>query len=100
MRPDDPTSGAWRKGGLVRIVAAVLICLFGGLLVVPAGAARADPDPTADVQELQRQISDLHDNWDGLAPEQRNSRIAELQRQVTTVDHEIHALPADQQPGV
>ena len=44
------------------------------------------PDARSEVQELARQVSDLHDSWDSLTPEQRNQRIAQLQQQVTTVD--------------
>ena len=57
-------------------------------------------DPRAEVEELQRQISDLHDSWDNLTPEQRNQRIAQLQQQVTTVDKDTQNLPPDQRAGV
>lgn len=57
-------------------------------------------DPRAEVQELLRQVSDLDDNWDRLSPPQRNQRIAGLQQQVTKVQNDINALPADQRPEV
>ena len=57
-------------------------------------------DPRAEVEELQRQISDLHDSWDNLTPEQRNQRTAQLQQQVTTVDKDTQNLPPDQRAGV
>jgi hypothetical protein len=60
-----------------------------------AGAAHADPQ--AEAQELQQQISELHDSWDTLSPEQRRQRIAQLQQQVTIVDHETRDLPVEQQ---
>jgi hypothetical protein len=58
------------------------------------------PDARFEVQELAQQISDLHDSWDGLTPEQRNQRIAQLQQQVTTVDKDVHDLPPDQRGQV
>jgi hypothetical protein len=57
-------------------------------------------DPRAEVEELQRQISDLHDSWDNLTPEQRNQRIAQLQQQVTTVDKDTQNLPPDERADV
>jgi hypothetical protein len=57
-------------------------------------------DPRSEVQELQRQISDLHDSWDNLTPDQRNQRIAQLQQQVTTVDRDTQNLPPDQRGEV
>jgi hypothetical protein len=57
-------------------------------------------DPRSEVQELQRQISELHDSWDSLSPEQRNQRIAHLQQQVTTVDKDTQNLPPDQRAEV
>lgn len=57
-------------------------------------------DPRSEVQELQRQISELHDSWDGLSPEQRNQQIAQLQQQVTTVDKDTQNLPPDQRAEV
>jgi hypothetical protein len=63
-------------------------------------AAAAQADPMSEVQELQGQVSELHDSWDSLTPEQRNQRIAQLQRQVTTVDRETKDLPPDQQMAV
>ena len=57
-------------------------------------------DPRSEVEELQRQISELHDSWDNLTPEQRNQRIAQLQQQVTTVDKDTQNLPPDQRAEV
>jgi hypothetical protein len=57
-------------------------------------------DPRSEVEELQRQISGLHDSWDNLTPEQRNQRIAQLQQQVTTVDKDTQNLPPDQRAEV
>jgi hypothetical protein len=73
------------------IVAAGLVAST----LLTADAAHADP--TSEVQELQGQVSELHDGWDNLTPEQRNQRIAQLQRQVTAVDRETQNLPPDQQ---
>jgi hypothetical protein len=58
------------------------------------------PDARSEVQELGRQISDLHDSWDSLTPEQRNQRIAQLQQQVTTVDKDVRNLPPGQRGEV
>ncbi|VBA58983.1 hypothetical protein LAUMK41_03255 [Mycobacterium attenuatum] len=63
-------------------------------------APRVEPDPRSEVQELLQQISDLDDNWDGLTPQQRQQRVAQLQQQVTVVDRDTRNLPADQQPEV
>jgi hypothetical protein len=57
-------------------------------------------DPMSEAQELGRQISELHDSWDSLTPEQRNQQIAQLQQQVTRVDKDIQTLPPDQRSGV
>lgn len=103
----------------MRIIAAVVFCVAANVLV-PAIAAQAevptqttvahsyrqepaptpDSDPRAEVQELQQQISELHDSWDSITPDQRNARIAQLQKQVTKVDQDIHNLPPEQQPEV
>jgi hypothetical protein len=76
-------------------ITAIAVAALVASTVFTAGPAYADP--MSDVQELNAQISELHDSWDSLTPEQRNQRIAQLQRQVTTVDHETRNLPADQQ---
>jgi hypothetical protein len=81
----------------MKLIAMALAGLVASA-VWTAGAAHADP--MSEVQELQQQISELHDNWDGLTPEQRNQRIAQLQRQVTTVDRDTRNLPPDQQLAV
>jgi TolA-binding protein len=105
----------------MRITAIAVVGLVAGTLVT-ASAAQAEvtaqpalghfyplqpsvspspqSDPSAEVQELRRQISELHGSWDSLTPEQRNQRIAELQQQVTTVDKDIHTLPPDQQKAL
>jgi peptidoglycan hydrolase CwlO-like protein len=103
----------------VRIIAAVAFCLVTNILV-PASAAQAEvptqltmahfyrqqpaptpeTDPRTEVQELQQQISELHDSWDSITPDQRSARIAELQKQVTAVDQHIHNLPPEQQQEV
>jgi TolA-binding protein len=66
----------------------------------PPTSPSPQSDPRSEVQELQRQISELHDSWDNLTPEQRNQRIAQLQQQVTTVDKDTQNLPPDQRAGV
>ena len=57
-------------------------------------------DPRSEVQELLRQTTELHDNWDSLSPDQRNQQLNGLQHQATTVQNDIHNLPPDQQPEV
>lgn len=57
-------------------------------------------DPQSDAEELRRQISDLDASWDSLTPQQRNQRIAGLQRQVTQVDLETRNGPQDQKAQV
>jgi hypothetical protein len=79
-------------------ITAIAVAALMASAVWTAGTAHADP--MSEVQELQGQISELHDNWDGLTPEQRNQRIAQLQRQVTTVDMDTRNLPPDQQLAV
>lgn len=66
----------------------------------PPPSPSPQSDPRSEVQELQRQISELHDGWDNLTPEQRNQRIAQLQQQVTMVDKDIQNLPPDQRAEV
>jgi hypothetical protein len=105
----------------MRITAIAVAGLLAGTLMTasaPQAEVRAQPalshfyplqpppspgpgsDPSSEVQELQRQISELHDSWDTLAPEQRNQRIAQLQQQVTTVDKDTKNLPPDQRASV
>ncbi|OBH91322.1 hypothetical protein A5678_11525 [Mycobacterium sp. E2733] len=60
----------------------------------------ATPDPEAEVAELQRQVNELHDNWDNLTPAQRQQRLAQLQQQATTVSNDVQDLPPAQRPGV
>jgi len=72
----------------MRITAIAVAGLVAGTLMT---ASPAQADPSSEVQELQQQISELHDNWDSLTPDQRNQRIAQLQQQVTTVDRDIQA---------
>jgi invasion protein IalB len=79
-------------------IAAIAVAGLVATALMTAAAAQADP--MSEVQELQGQVSELHDSWDSLTPEQRNQRIAQLQRQVTTVDRETKDLPPDQQMAV
>ncbi|MCV7394540.1 hypothetical protein [Mycobacterium paraseoulense] len=58
------------------------------------------PDPEAEVAELQRQVNELHDNWDNLTPAQRQQRLTQLQQQATTVSNDAQNLPPAQRPGV
>ena len=81
----------------MRITAIAVAGLVAGMLMT---ASPAHADPSSEAQELQRQISELHDSWDSLTPDQRNQRIAQLQQQVTTVDREIQTLPPDQRAAV
>jgi len=59
----------------------------------------AAPDPEAEVAELQRQVTDLHDHWDNLTPAQRQQRLAQLQQQATTVSNAVQNLPPRNGPG-
>ena len=56
-----------------------------------------DPDPVVAVQNFQGQISDLHDNWDALSPDERNRRLKVLQQEAPLVDAETRNLPPGQQ---
>lgn len=75
-------------------------------ITAPPVPARVNPlqppsgDALADVQELQRQTSELHANWDNLTPEQRNQQLAQLQRQTTIVQNEVDSMPPEQRPEV
>ncbi|OBG36291.1 hypothetical protein [Mycobacterium sp. E3198] len=57
-------------------------------------------DARSQVQELLRQTSELDDQWNGLAPAERNRRLAALQQQATTVQNDVNNLPPDQKPEV
>jgi HAMP domain-containing protein len=59
--------------------------------------APSQGDPRAEVEELQRQVNELHDSWDSLTPEQRQQRLAQLQQLATTVSNDVHNLPPGQQ---
>lgn len=75
--------------------------LAAGLAVgalVTAGPARADAQ--SDVQELQRQTSELHANWDNLSQAQRSQQSSQLQRQAAIVQGEVNNLPPEQQPEI
>ncbi|MFN8032787.1 MAG: hypothetical protein U0R81_15860 [Mycobacterium sp.] len=61
---------------------------------IPPGV---DPDPVVAVQDLQGQVSELHDNWGALSPADRQQRLKALQQQATLVDAETRALPPGQQ---
>ncbi|OBA59171.1 hypothetical protein A5647_18165 [Mycobacterium sp. 1100029.7] len=56
-----------------------------------------DPDPLVAVQNFQAHISDLHDNWDTLSPDERNRRLKGLQQEAPAVEAETHNLPPGQQ---
>lgn len=56
-----------------------------------------DPDPVVAVQNFQAHISDLHDNWDTLSPDERNRRLKALQQEAPMVDAETRNLPPGQQ---
>jgi hypothetical protein len=62
----------------------------------PAGPV-VDPDPLVAVQNFQAQISDLHDNWDSLSPDERNRRLKVLQQESPLIDAETRNLPPGQQ---
>ena len=66
----------------------------------PPPAPGPQTDPRSEVAELQRQVSELHDRWDSLTPEQRQQRLAQLQQQATTVSNDVQNLPPDQRPEV
>ncbi|WP_133160814.1 hypothetical protein [Mycobacterium ahvazicum] len=56
-----------------------------------------NPDPVVAVQDFQRHISDLHDNWDALSPDERNQRLKALQQEAPMVEAETRNLPPGQQ---
>ncbi|MCV7028440.1 hypothetical protein [Mycobacterium sherrisii] len=49
------------------------------------------------VQDFQRHISDLHDNWETLSPDERNQRLKTLQQEAPAVEAETRNLPPGQQ---
>lgn len=81
----------------MKIAVMVSAALAAGALVT---ASPAHADAMGDVQELQRQTSELHAGWDGLSPDQRNQQLARLQRQATIVQGEVDDLPPQQRPEV
>jgi hypothetical protein len=76
-------------------IKAIAVAGLVATMLLTANPAQADP--MSEVQELQGQVSELHDSWESLTPAQRNQRITQLQRQVTKVDGETRNLPPDQQ---
>lgn len=102
-----------------RILAIIEAALLGAavLIGIPARAEvtaqpvpsqfhplQPPPAPPADarseVQELLRQTSELDDQWNDLAPAERNRRLAALQQQATTVQNDVNNLPPEQKPEV
>lgn len=81
----------------MKIAAMVFAALAAGVL---ATASPAHADALSDVQELQRQTSELHADWDNLSPAQRNQQLAQLQRQATLVQGEVDNLPPEQRPEI
>lgn len=93
------------------VAAALIACA-----VVTAGVAHADlsgpaatgrlyplqptPNPQSDaaaeVEELHRQVTALHDNWDSLTREQRQQQLAQLQARATRLSNDVGNLPPDQ----
>jgi hypothetical protein len=63
----------------------------------PPSGPVVDPDPLVAVQDFQGQISDLHDNWDTLSPDERSRRLKSLQQEAPVVDAETRNLPPGQQ---
>jgi hypothetical protein len=64
----------------------------------PGPSTQSDPGPEA--LELSGQVSELHDSWDSLTPEQRNQQLAQLQQQVTRLDKDLQNLPPNQRAPV
>ncbi|WP_205876394.1 hypothetical protein [Mycobacterium camsae] len=81
----------------MKIAAMVIAVLAAGAL---ATASPAHADAMGDVQELQRQTSELHAGWDSLSMDQRSQQLARLQRQATIVQREVDDLPPEQRPEV
>lgn len=92
--------------GLVAGALATAGCAQAEVAAAPVGsrfyasAPAPQADPEAEVAELQRQVNDLHDNWDTLTPAQRQQRLTQLQQQSTTVSNDVQNLPPVQRPGV
>jgi hypothetical protein len=63
----------------------------------PPSGPVVDPDPLVAVQDFQAHISDLHDNWDALSPDERSRRLKALQQEAPVVEAETRNLPAGQQ---
>ena len=82
------------------LIAGLTASLIATAVAAATTTTPAWADPVSDVQELQQQVSDLHDNWDTLTPQQRSQRLAQLQSLVTTVDQETRDLPPDQKAAV
>lgn len=93
-------------GALIAGALATAGCAQAEVAAAPVGSriyasAPAPPsDPEAEVSELQRQVNDLHDNWDNLTPADRQQRLKQLQQQATTVSNDVQNLPPAQRPGV
>ena len=66
----------------------------------PSPGPGTQSDPSSEAQELSEQVSELHDSWDSLTPEQRNQQLAQLQQQVTRLDKDLQNLPPDQRAPV
>ncbi|OBG62990.1 hypothetical protein A5703_19980 [Mycobacterium sp. E188] len=92
--------------GLVADALAAAGCAQAETAAAPVGsqfyalAPAPQPDPEAEVAELQWQVNDLHDNWDNLTPAERQQRLTQLQQQSTTVSNDVQNLPPAQRPGV
>lgn len=63
----------------------------------PPSGPVVDPDPVVAVQNFQAHISDLHDNWDALSPDERNRRLKALQQEAPLIEAETRNLPPGQQ---
>ncbi|MEE6135650.1 hypothetical protein SKC41_04805 [Mycobacterium sp. 050128] len=68
-----------------------------GYPLQPPPGPVVDPDPLVAVQNFQAHISDLHDNWDALSPDERNRRLQALQQEAPVVEAETRNLPPGQQ---
>lgn len=100
-----------------RIAGLAITALVASGLGLAAGTAQAEvtaqpalsrfyplqpspSDPRSEVQELLRQTTELHDNWDSLSQDQRNQQLNQLQHQATTAQKDIQNVPPDQRPEV
>ncbi|WP_301148877.1 hypothetical protein [Mycobacterium simiae] len=68
-----------------------------GYPLQPPPGPVVDPDPLVAVQDFQRHIADLHDNWETLSPGERNQRLKALQQEAPMVEAETRNLPPGQQ---